>query len=467
MKKTFDHKIERLPLIATLALVSCVVVFPAQAGRAETMHENAESAMQTLSKDIPVNSTARAEVAEKMPLQAETEPTGPLTLRDALELALMRNPELTAFSHEVSATEGLVRQAGALPNPELELEAGEFGGSRDRKGYDNAETTVRLSQSVELGGKRRKRQQVAQSEARLAGWDFEAKRLDVIALTKQAFVDVLLAQEQVALADALLVLTEQASQATTERVKAGKVSLLEQTKANVEVAVAQIARDRATRELDTVRKRLSAAWGRTLPTFKEAEGDLSVVGDVPSMERLSALLAEAPDGARWNAEMALANDATALAKAARIPDVNISVGISRFEEDGSYAGIVGVSLPLPLFDRNAGGILAEEHRAARTEYERHAARVGVTMALAEAHNRLESARAEALAITTAVLPGAEQAFEATQTGYREGKFGQLELLDTQRTFGEVKARLLEVLATYHKAAADVERLTGVPLTSKL
>ena len=82
-----------------------------------------------------------------------------------------------------------------------------------------------------------------------------------------------------------------------------------------------------------------------------------------------------------------------------------------------------------------------------------------------AHNRLETARTEALAIKAELLPGAQQAFEAAQTGYREGKFGHLEVLDTQRTLSDAKVHYLDVLAAYHKAAVDVERLTGTSLTA--
>jgi cobalt-zinc-cadmium efflux system outer membrane protein len=394
------------------------------------------------------------------PTQAQHEPDGVLTLRRALELALLHSPELAASAYGVLAAEGNARQAGVFPNPELELEAGEFGGDGTRRGYEGAETSVRLIQSLELGGKRGKRQRVALSEARLAGWDYEAKRMDVITLTGQTFVDVLLAQGQLALAESLLVVAENVRQAAAERVKSGKVPLLEETKAGVEVATARIARDRARRELETARKRLAACWGGTLPVFKEAGGDLSAVADVPSLEKLSALLDGLPEVARWNDEVAKAKESLALAKATRIPDLDVSAGISRFEEDGSYAGTAGLSLPLPLFDRHSGGIVSAQHQASRTEYERRGARLRAMTALVEAHSRLETARTEALTIKAELLPGAQQAFAAAQTGYREGKYGHLEVLDTQRTLNEARTRYLDVLAAYHKAAVDVERLIG-------
>jgi cobalt-zinc-cadmium efflux system outer membrane protein len=306
---------------------------------------------------------------------------------------------------------------------------------------------------------------VAQAEARLTGWGYEAKRLDVLAQTKKAFVDVLLAQERLALADSLLAVAEDVRKAAERRVSAGKIAPLEETKAGVEVATARIARDRAKRELDTARKRLAASWGGTMPVFTEAAGDLSAVTNIPSMEQLSALLDKTPEFAREREVLASGRESLALAKAKRIPDIEISAGVSRFEEDGSYAGIVGLSIPLPLFDHNAGGIFAAKHQALRAEYEQRAISLGVKTDLTEAYNRLETARAEVLTVKAELLPGAQRAFDTAQIGSRAGKFGYLEVLDTQRTLSEAKSGYLNVLADYHKAAVDVERLTGTQLNT--
>lgn len=435
------------------------------AGNAEAKDAGAWPPTCALGRDMAANRGEVAPEAQALHARSQLEPDGVLTLRRALELAVLHSPELAASSHGVWAAEGSARQAGAWPNPELELEAGEFGGAGARKGYGAAETSVRLSQSLDLGGKRGSRQRVARAEARLSGWDYESKRLAVLTRTKQAFVDVLLTQGQLALAESQLSAAEDVRKAAAERVRSGKVPLLEETKAGVEVATARIARDRARRETDKARKRLAASWGGTKPAFTTAGGELDAVRDVPPLEELVALLDDTPEVARRHEEVALSLESLALAKAERIPDVGVSAGIIRFEEDGTYAGTVGLSLPLPLFDRNAGGILAARQQASRAEQERQAARLRATTDLVEAYCRLEAARAEALTTKAELLPGAQQAFDAAQTGYREGKFGQLEVLDTQRTLSESKVRYLDVLADYHNAAADVERLTGSPLNT--
>ena len=446
-------------------MLAFAVIGTGLAGYAETNDGNAWPAMRPLGQDIPIQRGQDFSETQTTHAQLQHEPEGVLSIRRALELAVMHSPELMGSSYGVRAAEGNAQQAGAWQNPTFELNAEEFGGSGTRKGYNGAQTTALLSQTVELGGKRSKRRAVAESEARLAGWDYEAKRLDVLILTKKAYVDVLLAQGQLALAESLLTVADDVRIAAAKRVQAGKVPPLEETKAGVEVASARITRDRAKRELDTARIRLAATWGGTMPVFKEVGGNLDAIKDVPSVKALSAALDNTPEVARWNDEVALSRRSLAVAKSARIPDVSISAGISRFEEDGSNAGVAGLSLPLPLFNRNAGGILSASHQATRADYEQRAARLRATTDLVEAHNKLAMARAEALTTKEELLPGAQQAFDAAQTGYLDGKFGYLEVLDTQRTLSEAKSRYLDVLAAYHKAAADVERLTGNPLNT--
>ena len=101
------------------------------------------------------------------------EPTGVLTLRQALALALLRNPELASAAWEVRAGEARTLQAGLLPNPEVGVEVENFAGSGEFRGVDAAETTVALSQVIELGGKRLRRARVAALERDLAAWEYE------------------------------------------------------------------------------------------------------------------------------------------------------------------------------------------------------------------------------------------------------------------------------------------------------
>jgi outer membrane protein, heavy metal efflux system len=121
------------------------------------------------------------------------EPTGVLRLEEVLRRALLQNPELSATAFEVRAADARAIQAGLLPNPEVELELEEFAGTEELRGVQGAESTFQLSQLIELGGKRAGRLRAAGLQRDLAGWDYEAKRLEVLTEATKAFIDVLVA----------------------------------------------------------------------------------------------------------------------------------------------------------------------------------------------------------------------------------------------------------------------------------
>lgn len=394
-------------------------------------------------------------------------PTAAIALRDAIALALLQSPELATFAWETRARESRIVQAGKPPNPIVgvlaeDLEVSRLAGN-GRSQVVQTQATVQLSQIIELGGKRTARQHLATLNRELAAWDYESARIEVLTQVTRAFVDVLAAQELVALTTRTTKLVEEVQHSVGARVTAGVVSPIEQTRAEVALAAARVELDRATRLLDTSRRRLVAFWGASEPRFQAAVGDLAVRPQPPSLTELSTRVTENPDLARWASEIAQRQASLTLEQAKRVPDVTAIAGYRRFTDADRNALIVGLSIPLPLFDRNEGGIDEAKNRLAKAYEEQRASQARVVTALAEAYRVLSSAHQEVTALQSAVLPGSQQTFEAISEGYRLGKFGYLDVLEAQRTLISANGQYLRALADYHKAVADVERLTGAPL----
>ena len=392
-----------------------------------------------------------------------TEPRGAISLQQALDLALAHNPELAASAWEVGAAGARTLQASLRPNPEFELEVEEFGGTGETSGFDAATSTFALGQQIELGRKRLKRTKVAGIERRLAEWDYEAKRLEVLAETTVAFVEVLAAQEKLKLAKETVALAERTLGAVSERVKAGKVSPLDKMQAEVALSTSRVELERTRDELHAARETLPGKWGASEPTFERAAGDLEAVGEVPPLERLLELASANPAVARWGEELHLRKARLSLERARRTPDLGVRAGIQRLAESEDTAFMVGVSIPLPLFDRNQGRILEAERELAGAHEKRRAAEVRSGTALRRAYRELCSARREAVSLRDEVLPAARRAFDAAHEGYQRGKFGYLDMLGAQKALFEVRQSSLEALASYRIALAEVERLAGLPL----
>ncbi|NOZ25882.1 MAG: TolC family protein [Nitrospirae bacterium] len=411
---------------------------------------------------VLLKETAAAVVVDK-PSSGSEGAVDMLTLEQAISLALKKSPELEVSSQEMNAVEARILQAGLFPNPEIEVEVENFGGSGGFNGFDSSETTVQLSQLIELAGKRSKRRNVASLEHDLAGWDYRARRADVVAEVSKAFVHVLAAQERLSLTQELVRLAREALDTVSERVRAGKVSPVEETRARVTLTTAVIEFERARRILDASRKRLAATWGSTEPSFERVVGQLDVIRPVPSPEELESLISGNPEIARWAVAMEHRRAAMALEYANRVPDVALSIGVRRLMESNDNLLVFGVSIPLPVFNRNQGGVLEAQSRLVQAEKERTAARLRVLSALAGAYQELSVSFMEAVALKRDVLPGAMSAFEAAREGYRQGKFDYLVMLDAQRTLFEVRGKYIDALASYHRAAAEVERLIGMKL----
>ena len=389
-----------------------------------------------------------------------SEPTGRLTLRTALASALMRSPSLESRAWEVRAREAAALQADLPPNPELEVEVEEFNGVGEREGFDTAQTALQLSQVIELGWKRSRRTRLANVETSLAGWDYETKRLDVLTEVAKAYVDVVAAQQRVALARELLTLSEQVLEAVRQRIRSGKASGLAEAKAKVEASASRIAWQQSRHALDAARTRLSATWGNPSPRFDRVAGQLDAVTPVAPAEHLARLVSQNPNVARWAAEQEQRRASVAMEQARAVPDVTVGFGFQYFQESEDWANMMVFSIPLPVFDRNQGAIREARFREAKAAADARAARTEAHAAFVQAYQALAAAYDQATLLRNDALPAARQAFDGAREGYRRGKFGYLDMLDAQRTFFEARSQHIQALADYHKAVADVERLIG-------
>ncbi|MBN2447732.1 MAG: TolC family protein [Phycisphaerae bacterium] len=403
--------------------------------------------------------------SEPMPWQThdEPQPTGVITLHEAAALALAGHPRLRVFAFEMQAADARTLQAGLRANPELGVEVESLAGRGERSGIDAAETTIQLGQLIELGGKRDKRLRAASLAEELTEWDYESQRLDVLKEVADAFVAVLAAQERVSLAEQLGRLARQAEAAVAQRVEAGRDSPVQSLRAGVLSSQSRIEIRKATSALATARLRLAATWGATEAAFEAAAGDFHAVEPAPPLNEVSDALAANPDLARWAVEQRQRRAALDLEKARAKVDVTVAAGVQRYEETDDAAFVVGLALPIPILDRNQGGIAEATANLAKARQESEAARVETLAALSAAVNALASAYDEVRVLQSEVLPQAEQAFEAVQQGYREGKFDYLYVVDTQRTLFETKAQHIDAVEAYHRARRDVERLIGQPL----
>ena len=252
------------------------------------------------------------------------EPEGPLTLRAAIALALQANPGLSAARHEQAAADGAVVQAGAWPNPTLDTQLEDLR-------RNNRTTTLQLSQPIELGGKRAARVTAAERARDQAASALSARRAELRASAVTAFFDVLTAQERLRLAQDAVGLAQIATRAAANRVAAGKVSPLEETKARVAEAGIRVELLQAEGTLRASRQLLVALWGNPAPRFTQVEGAVDQLPAQAAAPEVARRLPDAPVLRQARLEVERRRALSDLEQAKRIPDVTVSLGVKRVD----------------------------------------------------------------------------------------------------------------------------------------
>ena len=389
--------------------------------------------------------------------QAAKSASSGLSLPQALQRALAQ-PELQAAQLEWQASGHDVQQAGRWANPELSLEL-ENANRHERTG------TVLLSQPLQLGGKRAARVQLAERGQDVAQAELAIRQAEVRAAVSTAFVEVLVAQERLQLAQAALVVASHGLDAARKRVEAGKVSPVEATKAQVTEAQARLALMQAQGEHGRALQVLRAVMGLNPldESVQDLDGSALEVALPPSLEQVLAQLASSPAQRKSQAEVAQWSAQAEVARSLRTPDVSVQLGIKRERDAGRNQLIVGLSMPLPLFDRNQDAELAALKRRDKAQAQSAAAVLSQRQAVLAAHQRWLLAAQSAQLLQDTVLPGAQTAFVAARKGFALGKFSHLEALDAQRTWLEARVQQLSALADAYRAAGELERLLGQPL----
>lgn len=381
-----------------------------------------------------------------------------LTLATAVRLTLEHNRELAAAAREISGRDGAVLQAGLLKNPTISAEA------EDIRRQERS-TTLRVGQLFELGGKRNARRTAAALARDSATQDYELRRRTVILNVAQGFTELLAAQQQRALAQEGMALAERVLAAAARRVQAGKVSPVDETKARLGLALARVDVEQAMRDEQTARRRLTLFWGDAGPQFGHAVGDLEEAVTLPSLDTLRQRLRSSAVFLRADTDVAQRRAALALEQANRSPDIAVTAGIRKFAQGGENGLLVGVSIPLPLFDNNQGAILQAQQQVLQAQDVQHATQTRLLGDLAQTHDALVAVDAEIRLLRSDVLPASRSVLDAASKGFDYGKFSFLEVVDAQRSLVQQQRLYLRSLANRHRLIAEIDHLLDVPSRS--
>jgi cobalt-zinc-cadmium efflux system outer membrane protein len=407
-------------------------------------------------------------IALSLPAFAQEKPIpAALALDQAIAWALEKSPVLAASGSRADAASANRSQAGALPNPELSIEAENIYGDDELEGMDSAEITYGVEQLIELPGKRGSRVSIAESETARSYFERDAAQLDLIRDVTIAYAELVAAQQELSILEEERGLAAEVRDSVAAKVEAGKEPPIQQNKAQIELSSSEIALDRARRMAIAKKQTLAALMGSDTTDFVVQPGSLPAVTEPEPLETYQAHVAQTPDAQTLEAGVTQAQAALSLEKANVLPDPTLSLGVKQFREDDTQAFVAGVSLPIPVFNINRAGVERAGHELNAAKLDQRSGQLSLQTALIETYGNFTSAYREASALQASVLPGAEEAFQFARGGYDAGKFGYLEVLDAQRTLFDARRQFNEAVLDYHQQRAVLERFSALHANTQI
>jgi len=392
-------------------------------------------------------------------------PTRVVTLADTVNIFLQQNLQLVAARYDINTAEAEKLTARLRPNPQVSFTANDFPLAFSLRAFNPPTLDYSISQTFETAGKRQKRMDVADAGAQVAQAQFETAVWQMTNDVKKKFYAVLLARSLYDLAKENQTTFEQIVEHTRDVFKLGEISGLDLQRLEVEKIKFDTDLANAERDYEVALRDLRLALGGNYPSM-----EIEVAGSMEYYQAYDFSFDDLRDkalGARPDLKVAKLTEKAAdasirLQNAMKVPDVTVAAGVEQVRNDVSTYN-VGISIPLPLYDRNQGErakALIDKQRAQNMEQQVTNQIVSdVDKALA-AFN-IQKRRVDLY--KTGVLEKVTNIQTMTEVSLKAGESSTLELLDAIRTRRDTLAGFYQTIFDYQSALLDLELATATPI----
>jgi len=417
--------------------------------------EGSTSSATLLLPPISTHDLAQPAFGEELPPQP-----GPhsISLADLEALALANSPALSVYRARVDALQGERIQVGLPPNPV----AGYVGSQIGDQGTAGQQGAY-VGQEFVTGGKLRLNRAVASQDIRAMEQEYAIARYRVLNDVRLTYFDVLIAQRRIEVAQKLLEISERGEATADLALKNSQGNRVDLLQSRVEARSARILLENSKNEKTAAWRSLSAIVG--IADLKESP----VVGDLnakqPEIEfgqTLERLKSESPEAAAAHIRVDRARFALQRAFAERKPNIEVQASVQHDNATEDEIAGIQAGIPLPLWNRNQGGIHRAQAEVVAAESDVSRVEQGLKRRLAKAFQRYENAKQQVKTYETDILPDANASLELVTAGYKEGEFGYFILLTAQRTFFQTNLSYLESLRELNRESALID---GLLLTS--
>ena len=387
-----------------------------------------------------------------------------LNLQQAVSNTLTQNPELKVFQFRQDALNGQLQSAQLAPGFELNVSLDNIAGTDEYSGTDSAEWTIALSSTIELGGKTKARVALANSGLGRLEAQQQVQALATLGNVTRHYIQVLAAQEKVALAQSSFKLTQQTLQQVKSRAKAGAAPKAEVLRAQAALSHAQLQLTNQQQQLDALKVALAAQWGDTQVAFNQVSGNLYEFGQDATFAQLYVQLKLNPALQVFAAQERLQAASLRLAQTQSNSDIGWSLGVKQFQQSNSSALVAGINMPLFSGSRNKGAVQAANAQLNEAGANKEAALIRLRTQLYQAYSSRQQAIHTANTLRKNVVPTLTKALVETRKAYESGRYRYLDYVSAQQDLLSAQGALIEAAAAALTFGSEIEQLSAQPLS---
>ncbi|MDC0535774.1 TolC family protein, partial [Francisellaceae bacterium] len=340
-----------------------------------------------------------------------------ITLSNAIELTLNKNPELKVYQFRDKSLNGEVQTAGLNPGYVLGANIDSLGGSNAETNPANPNFGITLSSVIELGGKRDARVQTVNARRSKLQVLRQTTALDLMAEVMRRYIAILAAQERIKVAIQAQGIAQDTLDAVKKRVTSGISPMADMKRAMARLSQAKLSVIKETQQLKYLRSALSILWGDKTPNFTYVAGNLYQLDPEVTFQSLYDQAKNSPDIALFAADSRLREAELQLIETQSTPDVDWTVGLSQYTALDYPVLVAGVSVPLFTNQRNKGAIETAVAAGEITTVTQESALLNLHTQLYHAYQNRKQAVLTIRALQDEIIPLLKESLKQTRSYY--------------------------------------------------
>lgn len=378
---------------------------------------------------------------------------GGLTLEEAIARAIAASPQGAANTARLDSLAAARAAADTRPAASIDVQAENFGvGGRDLN--RQIQVTGLYNQRLERGGKRAARVGAAEADIDVARAEALVRGLDIATTVQRLYVEVQAAEAMVGIARERVAIASELTREVGRRVAAARDPLFAGTSARTKLAEAQVDLELAEHARDAALTRLVSLWGGSPAGISVSREVFLAVAEAPAANEPASV-----DLAIFEARRRRASAELTLQQANARTDPTLSAG-PRVIGTGDVAVVAGFSLPLSNRGLNTANIARAEAQSRQIEADLAVETFQRRQQIALAAEKVTETAHEVEAIRAKVVPGAQRTLAEVRAGYNRGGFTFLDVSTAQTALHEARARMVRAATRHHEARVELDRLTG-------